>query len=192
VNLVETNLIEFFEGMGSYAFLLSLLINILISVVGVLPTVFLTAANIHFFGFSDGVLISIVGESIGAIISFYLYRKGLKKIRVNSIQNNKWIVYLRNTEGVKAFLFIMSLRFIPFIPSVILTLAGAGSKMSLLSFSFASTIGKIPALLLEAYSIQEVLKMSWQGNMILSIAVIGLISAFVLKKKNKPNKHITN
>jgi uncharacterized membrane protein YdjX (TVP38/TMEM64 family) len=64
---------------GLLAIFVSIIINIIISILGVVSSFFITAANIGFFGFGNGLLISITGEAIGAIISFYLYRKGLKK-----------------------------------------------------------------------------------------------------------------
>lgn len=150
---METYLLDLFKALGYYAIALSVILNILISVLGVIPSFVITAANIKFFGFESGLIISILGEAFGAIISFYLYRKGMKTLLNKNRINSKYAKQLMKSEGIEAFYMIVVLRILPFIPSGIVTLAGAISKVGLINYSVASTIGKIPSLVLEAYSI---------------------------------------
>ena len=73
---------HFFELLQQYpqlAIIISIGISLLIAIIGVVPSFFITSANILFFGFWNGTLISFIGESIGAAIAFILYRKGFKK-----------------------------------------------------------------------------------------------------------------
>ena len=181
---MESQIIQVFEGIGLFAVLLSIVLNIVISVLGVVPSFFLTAANISFFGFGQGLLISIAGEALGAIVSFYLYRKGIKKVTEKITVHNRWIDSLEQTGGITAFFLVLALRLAPFVPSGIITLVSAGSKMGILNFSSASTLGKIPALLIEAYSVQAVMQFGWQGKMILGLLSIFII-VFVYMKKRK-------
>jgi len=58
---------------------ISLLLSIIIALIGVIPSVFVTGANIIFFGPVTGFLISLFVETIGAYITFIVYRKGFKK-----------------------------------------------------------------------------------------------------------------
>jgi uncharacterized membrane protein YdjX (TVP38/TMEM64 family) len=53
--------------------------------------------------------------------------------------------------------------------------------MSLLSFSIASTIGKIPALLIEVYSAYQVMNGTNEAKWIVTIA--GCVGLFYLWKK---------
>ncbi|MCM3387890.1 TVP38/TMEM64 family protein [Ureibacillus chungkukjangi] len=71
---------------GIFSIFVSILINILISITGVLPSAFITFANLSYFGLYGGFIVSIIGEALGAIISFVLYRKGLKKWRLKKTQ----------------------------------------------------------------------------------------------------------
>ncbi|KFN04010.1 TVP38/TMEM64 family protein [Bacillus clarus] len=160
---------------------LSILINIVISLLGVIPSIFLTAINIQLFGLTDGTIISIVGEALGAIISFYIYRLGLQKVTHNKINNYPKVERLLYVKGKEAFLLVLSFRFIPFIPSSVVTLFAALGKMSLLSFSIASTIGKIPALLIEVYSAYQVMNGTNEAKWIITIA--GCIGLFYTWKK---------
>lgn len=180
---MEGQVLQWFENSGYFALWLSILLNIVISVLGFLPSVFITAANISFFGFGYGLTVSILGEAFGAIISFYLYRKGVNKVKNKVTVTNKYLIQLQQTKGVEAFLLIIALRVFPFIPSGLVTLVSAGSKVGILNFSFASTLGKIPALLIEAYSIQQILNWNWQGKVILVMISIFILGLLIRKNK---------
>lgn len=92
-------IIEWFHHLGSYAIILSIIISVTISIVGILPSYFLTFANIYFFGFQYGLFISICGEALGAIISFYLYRKGTDRfIDKQTITNQYLQVLIQSKE----------------------------------------------------------------------------------------------
>ena len=64
-----------------------------------------------------------------------------------------------------------------------MTLFAALGKMSLLSFSIASTIGKIPALLIEVYSAYHVMNGTNEAKWIVTIA--GAIGLFICGKMEK-------
>ena len=181
---MEIQVTQLFENTGLYASWLSIILSIIISILGIVPSFFVTGANIGFFGFGYGLLLSIIGEALGAIISFYLYRKGLNKLTKKVPDNNKYLNRLQETEGITAFSLVLALRFAPFMPSGLITLVSAGSKMGILNFSIASTLGKIPALIMEAYSIKLILDWNWQGKIILGILSI-LILILVLRKKRR-------
>ena len=184
---METQIIHLFEGLGIFAILVSIVLNVVISVLGVVPSFFLTAANISFFGFGQGLLVSIAGEALGAIVSFYLYRKGIKKVTKKVTIQNRWIQNLKQTGGITAFFLVLALRLAPFVPSGIITLVSAGSKMGIINFSVASTLGKIPALLIEAYSVQTILQFDWQGKMLLAIMSVLIIIFIYWRKWRQPD-----
>lgn len=159
---------------------LSILFNILISLAAFIPSVFLTAINISLFGVTTGTVISIAGEALGAIISFYLYRLGFQKAAHKNIDNHPKVRKLLYVQGKEAFFLVLSFRLIPFIPSGIVTLFAALGTMSILTFSIASTLGKIPALLIEVYSTYQVINGTNEAKWIITIA--GLAGLFYLWK----------
>jgi len=179
---MEAQVLQWFEVSGLYAVCLSILINIVVSILGFLPSFFITAANISFFGFSQGLLVSILGEAFGAIISFYLYRKGITKIQNKVTINNKYLSRLQQTKGMEAFTLIFALRIFPLIPSGLVTLVSASSKVGIWHFSIASTLGKIPALVIETYSIYQILNWGLQGKVILG-AVSIVILVLIIRKR---------
>ncbi|MGM7634369.1 TVP38/TMEM64 family protein [Bacillus sp. Hm123] len=151
------------------AIVVSVSLNIVVAVVGVLPSAFITAVNIGVFGLTGGLIVSIIGEAAGAVVSFLLYRRGLQKWKIKL--ENKFLKKLERTAGVEAVLLVLFLRVVPFVPSGAVTLSAAFSQMGLLSFSIASTIGKIPSLLIEAYSVQQVLRLTWQWQVGLLLVI---------------------
>ena len=185
---MKEELVRLFNDYPQSALLISLATSILIAVLGILPSVFITAANILFFGFWQGILISFLGEAIGAIVAFFLYRKGFKKIASNKLQEFPGLKSLLDAKGKHAFLLILYLRLIPFVPSGFITFAAAIGRVSILTFIVASSIGKIPALLLEGYAAYQVIAFGWQGKIILTIVAILLfyftVKQIITQKKN--------
>lgn len=180
---MQEALLHYFKEYPQLAILISLGISIGIAVLGIVPSVFITAANILFFGFINGTLISFLGEAVGAAIAFLLYRKGFKKITTQKLQKYPALNRLMNAENKKAFSLIFSLRLIPFVPSGLITFAAAIGKVSFVVFLIASSLGKIPALLMEAGSVYEVTKFGWQGKLILVLVAAGLLYWIARKKK---------
>lgn len=178
---MEERLIETFQEYKQYAIPISIIINIIVAVLGVIPSFFVTGANLISFGFWKGTLISFVGEALGAIVAFYLYRKGFKKFSQKSLSKYPMLNRLIHAKGKKAFFLILSLRMLPFLPSSLVTLAGAVGSVSPLVFAAASIIGKIPALMVETYSVYQVKQFEWQGKIILTIIAVYMV--YVIWKK---------
>lgn len=180
---MKEDLLRLFAQHPEAAVFISLAASVVVAVLGVLPSVFITAANILFFGFWPGTLLSFLGEALGAFISFVLYRKGFKKNVNKRLQRSPKLEQLVSAKGREAFMLIFSLRLLPFVPSGLVTFAAAVGVVPLLVFVTASSLGKIPALLLEAYAVQQVTHFGWQGKLILAAAGLGLIIYLVRKKK---------
>ncbi|MBT2694899.1 VTT domain-containing protein [Bacillus sp. ISL-55] len=159
-----------------FAIIISLAVSIVVAIAGIIPSAFVTAANIVYFGFSWGLALSIIGEALGAVISFILYRKGLKKLSGNSGPSRtvRILDRLKQTIGIEAFVLVILLRLFPFAPSGLVTLAASYSRMGTWAFAISSTIGKIPALLIEAYSVHTVL--GWETHYQLAAAIFAVVA----------------
>jgi uncharacterized membrane protein YdjX (TVP38/TMEM64 family) len=176
---VKETVLHFFYEYPHLALFISLFLSIVVAVLAVVPSFFITAANILFFGFWPGTLISFLGEALGAVLSFLLYRNGFKEKVSGRLYRFPRIQKLVEQEGKQAFLMIFSLRLLPFVPSGLVTFAAAIGKVSTLIFLVASSLGKIPALLIEAYSVYQVTRFGWQGKIItITIALVLLYIAF--------------
>jgi uncharacterized membrane protein YdjX (TVP38/TMEM64 family) len=181
---VKEELLRLFQQHAQWAVAISLLLSVIIAVLGVVPSVFVTAANILFFGFWEGIALSFAGEALGAVVSFWLYRKGFKKGIAQSLHRFPKLQQLVNAEGKRAFGLIFSLRLLPFVPSGLVTFAAATGKVSVLVFVTASSLGKVPALLLEGYSVHKVTAFDTEGKIILALAAM-LLLFFLLRRKKE-------
>ena len=176
--------LNLFQQHPQLALVISLFLSLLIAVIGILPSFFITAANIIFFGFWQGIAVSFIGEAIGAVVAFVLYRKGFKKNISAQLQKFPRAQKLVNAERKEAFMLILSLRLLPFVPSGLVTFAGAVGRVTLLTFFLSSSLGKLPALLIEGYSVYQVTQFNWQGKIILFIVALVLIYFTVKKIKS--------
>jgi uncharacterized membrane protein YdjX (TVP38/TMEM64 family) len=179
--------LQFFQQHPDLALAASLFLSIVIAVLGLVPSFFITAANLFFFGFWPGIFVSFGGEALGAVVAFYLYRKGFKKEASPTLEKYQQIKQLLHAEGWPAFWLIFSLRLIPFVPSGLITFAAAIGRVSLLIFLFSSSLGKLPALLLEGYAVYHVTAFNWQGKVILTITAVVLLF-FVLRRIYRKKK----
>lgn len=177
------NMLEILRANSSMAIPISLLISIGISLVGVLPSVFVTGANVIFFGPTYGFLISLLGETLGAYITFIVYRLGFKKNIEKLTDKYKLISNITNSDGKKAVLLILQGRLIPFMPSGIITLAGSISNVNVIAFTVATLIGKSPSIAIEALVSYDIINIyeNWIRLLITVIALILL--AITIRKK---------
>jgi len=167
-------LLEILKNNSHLAIPISLLINIGISLAGILPSVFITGANILFFGPVKGFFISLLGETIGAYITFSVYRLGFKKKIEKITHKHPLLSQIVNSNGKKAGLLILQGRIVPFIPSGVITLAASVSNVNGVIFTIATLIGKIPSIALEALVSYDLINI--HGNWIrLMITIVSLI-----------------
>lgn len=176
-------LLQLFREYQNLAIVISIGVSIIIAVPGVVPSVFVTAANILFFGFWSGMFISFLGEAVGAGVAFLLYRKGFKNTVEKRLDKYPKVQKLINAKGKEAFSLILALRLIPFVPSGLITFAAAIGRVSFFTFIIASSLGKLPALFLEAYAVNEVTGFGWQGKLILVLAAAALLYWIIAKRK---------
>ncbi|AFS69767.1 SNARE associated Golgi family protein [Exiguobacterium antarcticum B7] len=185
---IESTFLHWFQQADAFAVPISLLISILISLFGVLPSAFITAANLIYFGFWYGLLWSFLGEALGAWIAFYVYRRGFYRIqpRIESPRMLKWTNRLTHQTGWRAFWQILFLRLLPFVPSGLVTFLSATSGVSSVVFLLASTIGKGPALVLEAFTVNQLIT----HDSIIPWVIVGVFLmfylVFLLVKKRRP------
>ncbi len=180
-------LISIMENNIFLAFFISIIINIIIAVLGVLPSIFITIANIAVFGPFGGLIVSIIGEASGGIISFILYRRGFQKMSEDLVNKYETAQKIINSTGKEARRLIFSFRLLPYMPSGIVTYASAIGKVSLFDFALSSTLGKIPALFIEVLiSIGLVNTLDLPLNQLLtiiSLILIGFVLYNTLKNK---------
>lgn len=175
------NVVGIFREYSIIAIPISLTLSIVIALLGVIPSVFVTGANIIFFGPIIGFFISLIGETIGAYITFIVYRKGFKK-GVENLSKYKLVRNIVESSGNKIGLLIFEARLVPFIPSGFITLAASISNVNIKLFIIATLLGKIPSIALEALISYDLINI--QENFIrLIITIIAVILIFITIKR---------
>ncbi|KAF1084801.1 TVP38/TMEM64 family inner membrane protein YdjZ [Sporotomaculum syntrophicum] len=176
-------------GAGAAAILISIYINAAISIMGLLPSVFLTGANVLVFGLYGGFLVSWAGEVVGAAVSFLLYRWGIKSAAKIPTDRWKTIKTINALPGARQIYFLTILRMAPFMPSGLINLLGALTAIRLQNFILATTIGKFPALLLETAFMYNLLNIN-KGyiNMVTGVLVAALLYWGVQKELQRLDK----
>src|SRR4051812_29282948 len=97
--LVKEQVLFLFQQHPQGAFVLSLCISIIVAVLGLVPSVFITAANLLFFGFWKGTLISFAGEAIGAAVAYVLYRYGFQNMSQKGLERFPKVARLLQAQG---------------------------------------------------------------------------------------------
>ncbi|MEQ2527649.1 VTT domain-containing protein [Bacillaceae bacterium CLA-AA-H227] len=182
---------ELFPNSPLLASLLSILLNIAVAITGIIPSTFITIGTVSILGLKIGIVILILGEAAGALISFSLYRRGILKLSRNSQFNKiekKFLFRLKDFNGIQAFFIVILLRVLPFVPSGTVTLTAAVSKIGTISFFMASTLGKIPALIIEAYSVVYILNFGTELQILIAVMVLLMIFTYIILKKSSNRK----
>lgn len=182
------NVLSIFSEFSTIAMPISLILSIIISLIGVIPSVFVTGANIIFFGPFYGFLISLLGETIGAHITFIVYRKGFRRGAEKLTNKYELVRKIVESEGRKTALLIFEGRLVPFIPSGFITFAASISSINIYYFTLATLIGKIPSIALEALVSYDLINIK-ENFLRLGITIIALILIYInIKNRDKDKK----
>lgn len=167
---------------GTYGIIASLLISVIIAVAGLIPSIFVTSANVIVFGPINGFIISWVGEVIGALVSFYLYRLGFKNRFERLGRKYNILDKIISAQGFEITVLLFQTRLLPFIPSGFVTLAGAISNINVLHFLIATSLGKLPSIALEAFVSYDLININTNWiRLIITIVAVGTM--FLLLRK---------
>lgn len=145
---------EWLANWGIGAYVLSILLNVVISILGVIPSVFLTMANVLVFGVIPGFFVSWIGEMVGAFFSFTLYRKGALRLEEKYLSKNRrlWFHRLQQMTPLRQFFAVLIARIIPYVPSALVTVISVMSQVRIPIYLLATGIGKAPSILLESFA----------------------------------------
>ena len=138
--------IEYLKGFGIYAAVMSFFIDVVVNVVGFLPSIFISTANGLVFGLFWGTIISWLAETVGVIISFYVMRTLFRGMAKHVIEKSQTLKKLDAHESWQAMAIA---RAIPYMPNGLVTAVGALSSMSFRSYALGCLVGKFPSVALE-------------------------------------------
>lgn len=138
--------ILYLRSFGIYAIFVSFFIDVVINIVGFLPSIFISTANGLVFGVFWGTVISWLAETTGVIISFWVMRVLFRELAKKIIAKSKVLTRLDSYESWQA---IALARAIPYMPNGLVTAICALSGMTFSHHLLGSLIGKLPSVALE-------------------------------------------
>ena len=125
-----------------------------------------------------GGIVTWVGSTAASILMFMFIRYGYQEWGDRVLYRYNRLGKVTTMFERNAFLTILFTRLIPFIPSIVINVYAALSKVTFASYSIASALGKIPAMLL--FSMVGDHLMTDPSHIIITIGVYGVFLAITL------------
>lgn len=161
--------IAYLKSFGVYAAFMSFFIDVVINIVGFLPSIFISTANGLIFGLFWGVVISWLAETVGVIISFYMMRTLFRGMAQNIIRKSRTLSRLDSHESWKA---MAAARAIPYMPNGLVTAVAALSKMTFRDYAFGCLVGKLPSTALEVVLGHDVVNLEQHSLRLTAIIIV--------------------
>lgn len=162
--------IAYLRSFGVWAIVMSMVIDIVINIVGFLPSIFISTANGVVFGIGVGTVVSWLAETIGVVISFFFMRTLFRHKAQQLIEKSKMLSKLDEYSTLKAMVIA---RAVPYSPNGLVTALGALSHISYRDYIIGCLIGKLPSVAVEVVVGHDVVMMQ-DNSMRLTILVIAI------------------
>lgn len=143
LNEISDWLKTFLDSIGILAPIFACLLIVVESIFAFLPLSIFIAINFLTFGSILGFLISWIFTILGCLISFQLFRKGIKKWFDKHLREKNYVNKLMIWIEKAKFQNLVVLIALPFTPAFLFNIAAGLSKMSLKKYLFVIIIGKI-------------------------------------------------
>ena len=161
--------------------LIMLFIMLLQNLFTFIPLVLVIATNITLFGFWYGYLYGCFCSVIGSTLIFL----SIRYLFQNAFSNSVTKKYQEKIEK-KGFLFVLSGRILPFIPTNLINIASGLSSIKTSHFVAATTIGNmIYGLVLASASFSVILAITHNPLYLLLIFLVVLVVVFIYRVKKR-------
>jgi len=151
-------------------------------VVSILPGQALQFAAGYAYHFWLGFLYSIIGVTLGTVITFYLARLlGRDALHV-IFGEERFTRFVRTINSKRSYIVLFVIFLIPGIPKDLFTYAAGVSEMRIAPFLLLSLIGRSPAMIGSIWMGSMFYKGSYAGLIILGIIAVILFIAGILKR----------
>ena len=132
------------------------------------------------FGTTQGVIVSLTGAMAGTISFFYLSRYGFRDYAQSKLKNYPKVQEYEEFLNRNSFVAILTCRLIPIIPAPVVNIICGLSNVNWLIFFTASTIGKIPNILIlsfagASFSSNKLFSFGLYGGYILILILINFV-----------------
>lgn len=125
-----------------------------------------------------GGLITWTGSTLASLLMFLFVRYGYQDWGEKVLHQYKGTAKITELYEKNAFLMILFSRMIPFIPSIIINVYSALSRVTFTVYAIASSLGKVPAMLLFALIGNNLVTDT--RNLLITLGVYGVFMAITL------------
>ncbi len=140
-------LADYLRSFGPWSVVVTILLFVVMTFTIVFPFMILSGATSLMYGLFWAVIISWMGEVIGAVVMYifarYLFRHPLERW----IQKSKHLKQVDDYSAENGFKALLIVRLFPLAPSGIITAVAAISRISFKDFFLATFIGKLPPVI---------------------------------------------
>lgn len=138
--------VEFLQRYKTESYFVYIALQIMQIVISVLPgQVFQMAAG-YLYGFPLGLLLSVIGATLGSVIAYYIARflgRDAVKLFVKEDKIEYWVSRLNSK---RAYIIVFLLYLIPGLPKDMIAYVAGVSDMKLRAFITLSILGRLPAM----------------------------------------------
>lgn len=132
---------------GVYSVLFSMLLVAACVFFPIVPFALIAGLNGALFGIANGVLITLTGSMLGTMLLFFLSRYGFRDMARRHLTKYPKMSEYEAYFNQNAFTAVLLGRLIPVIPAVVMNIVCGLSKVKWAVFFAASTLGKVPNVL---------------------------------------------
>lgn len=142
-------LADYLRSFGSLSIVATLLLFIIMTFTVVFPFMILSGAAGIIYGLFWGIMISWLGEVMGAIVMFIFARYFFRKTIAGWINKSSYLKQVDDYSAANGFKALLIARLLPLAPSGIITVVAAISRMNFRDFLLATLIGKLPPVIIK-------------------------------------------
>ena len=164
----KDELLTLIKGGGILSIFISMLFVALCVFFPVIPFPVLAGVIGGVFGTTQGVIVSLTGAMAGTMGFFFLSRYGFRDYAQSKLMNYPKVQDYENFLNRNSFVAILTCRLVPIIPAPVVNIICGLSNANWLIFFTASTIGKIPNILILSYA-----GASYSSNKLFSFGLYG-------------------
>ena len=143
------SLAEYLRSFGPWSIAIILALFIVMTFTVVFPFMILSGATGIIYGLFWGVIISWIGEVIGAIFMFIFARYFFRQCIAIWVQKSEYLKQVDDYSAENGFKALLIARLLPLAPSGIITAVAAISRMRFKDFFLATLIGKLPPVVIK-------------------------------------------
>lgn len=140
------NINALFKEYKGYSILVYIIAQVIQIIICIIPGQWLQFAAGYAFGFWPGLLFSLIGAAIGAVISYYIAKLLGQGILYLLFDEEQMENFIEKLNSKKAIIAVFVIYLIPGLPKDACSYAAGISNMKLKAFLIVSLLGRTPAM----------------------------------------------